>query len=61
MKKRARKYDETRTVNKFLWFKKVIGNEIRWLAHVQIKQTFSGYYTIGPFLFEHWADIEWVD
>jgi len=54
-------YSETRIINKFLWFKKVIGNEIRWFEHVKIKQKFIGYYTIGPFLLENWADIEWVD
>lgn len=61
MRKKARMYGEIRIVSKFLWFKKVIGKEIRWFEHVRIKQKFMGYYTCYVFLLENWVDIEWVD
>lgn len=61
MRKKARMYGEVRIINKFLWFKKAIGNEIRWFEHVKIKQAFRGYCTCYIFLLENWADIEWVD
>lgn len=61
MRKKARMYGEIRIVNKFLWFKKVIGNEIRWFEHAKTKQKFMAYYTVGPFLLESWKDLYWED
>lgn len=51
-----------RVINKFLFFPKRIGNEVRWLEKSSIKQKLHYVFdvTSGSIWWE-WRDVEWVN
>lgn len=56
-----RKVGDQRIINKFLFFPKRIGDEVRWLEKCNIKQTLDRMFdvTCGAQWWE-WRDVEWV-
>ena len=62
------KVGNTRVIKKFLWFPKLLDEELRWLEWANIKQTFSEieidndlslpYYERYDYV---WTDVSWAD
>lgn len=51
---------DLRTVRRFLWWPKTLGQETRWLEVATIQQVWSGSYSCGNrFKFDDWFDSAW--
>lgn len=46
----APKVGDTRTVRKFLWWPKRLGNETRWLCFARWRETYKTWYSYRPMM-----------
>lgn len=54
---------DQRIIKKFLWLPKAIGNEVRWLEKVKIKQELRQYVILDEHFHpsNRWEDLEFIE